>query len=184
MTPRGSTAQPGKPLAVRLRLAGLAATLALTGLAFVFRDQLHQLHHYGYAGIFLLSAIGNASLVLPLPAVATAFVGGGAFNPLAVGVVAASGATIGELTGYLVGASGQAAIANHKLYDRVDGWMRRHGLMTLFALAAVPNPFFDIAGITAGALRFPVRHFLLTTWAGKIVKLLAIAYLGARLLGA
>jgi membrane protein YqaA with SNARE-associated domain len=96
-----------------------------------------------------------------------------------VGVIAAAGAAIGELTGYLAGVAGQAVIENRQMHERLERLMRRYGLLAIFVLAAIPNPFFDVAGIIAGALRFPVQHFLLSAWAGKTVKFLAIAYLGA-----
>jgi membrane protein YqaA with SNARE-associated domain len=61
--------------------------------------------------------------------------------------------------------------------------MRRYGALTICVLATIPNPFFDLAGITAGILRFPVAWFLLCCWAGKTVKFLLIAFLGAQSFG-
>ncbi len=51
--------------------------------------------------------------------------------------------------------------------------------MPVSVLGAVSNPLFDVAGITAGVMGLSVRRFLLITWAGKVVKFLAIAYVGA-----
>lgn len=168
-----------KQFVARTRPIGLLVGLAITGVVFAGQEHLRQLDRFGYGGVFLLSLIGNASLVLPLPTFMAAFAGGGLLDPLAVGVIAAAGATIGELTGYLAGSSGRATIENRETYRRVHVWMRRRGLLTLFVLAAIPNPLFDIAGMTAGVLRFPVPSFLLATWAGKTVKFLVIAFLGA-----
>ncbi len=186
MIRHGPKVQSLKQFFVRIRPIGVLVSLAITGAVIAGQEQLRQLGQHGYAGVFLLSLIGNASLVLPLPTFLTAFVGGGVLDPQAVGVIAAAGATIGELTGYLAGISGRATIENRETYGRVQEWMRRRGLLTLFVLAAIPNPLFDIAGMTAGVLRYPVPAFLLATWAGKTLKFLAIAYLGAgamRLLG-
>ena len=36
---------------------------------------------------------------------------------------------------------------------RLVVWMRRRGWLLLFLMAFIPNPFFDLAGVTAGALR-------------------------------
>jgi uncharacterized membrane protein YdjX (TVP38/TMEM64 family) len=36
-----------------------------------------------------------------------------------------------------------------------------------------------LAGLAAGALRFPVWQFLLACWPGKTIKTVAVAYLGA-----
>ena len=169
----------GGPLVRPLHLLSLGLSIAVTAGVFLFRDHFHVWDGYGYLGIFLLSLIGNASVVLPMPAFLTALAGGSVLNPVVVGVVAAAGATIGELSGYLAGVSGQGVVGNIRGAERVERWMHRYGLTTLFVLAAVPNPLFDVAGIAAGASRMPMRHFLPVTWAGKVVKFLAIAYIGA-----
>jgi membrane protein YqaA with SNARE-associated domain len=163
-----------------LRLAGFGAAIAVTVAVFMWRDHLRDLGEYGYLGIFLLSVVGNATLLFPAPTFVTAYAAGGLFNPVLVGIVAAAGATLGELTAYLAGASGQAVVEDRAFYQRIKGWMERRGWLTLFVLAATPNPLFDVAGFVAGALRFPVMTFLAVTWVGKILKFWLIAFLGAR----
>lgn len=162
-----------------LRLMGLFLAVAITVVIYVYRDRLQDVAGYGYLGIFLISILGNATIVLPVPTFVTAFIGGGVLNPVLVGVVSAAGATLGELTGYLAGFGGQAIVENRAMYERFSGWMERYGLFALFVLAAIPNPFFDVAGIIAGITRIRLPTFLLVTWAGKIVKFILIAYLGA-----
>jgi membrane protein YqaA with SNARE-associated domain len=56
--------------------------------------------------------------------------------------------------------------------------MLRFGMITLFVLSAVPNPFFEIAGLTAGAVRMNFWRFLGAVTAGKILRGLALAYIG------
>lgn len=162
-----------------LRYGGIVIAVAVTAIIFIFRDQLKEVEKYGYVGIFLLNVIGNATIVLPAPTILTAFAGGGVFNPIAVGIIAAAGATIGELTGYLAGLSGQAIVENREAYERFQVFIQKYGLRALFLLAAIPNPLFDLAGIIAGISKIPIPTFLLVTWAGKIVKFLLIAYLGS-----
>jgi len=162
-----------------MRALSLGLAIGITALIFIFRDQLRHLSAYGYLGIFLISLVGNATVILPVPTFLAAFAGGSVFHPILVGVIAAAGAAIGELTGYLAGVAGQAVVENRQMYDRLEQLMRRYGLLAVFVLAATPNPFFDVAGIISGALRLPVHHFLISAWAGKTVKFLAIAYLGA-----
>jgi membrane protein YqaA with SNARE-associated domain len=111
---------------------------------------------------------------------------GGIFNPLGVALAAGSGSAIGELSGYLAGYSGQIVLENVRIYQRIVSWMTDHrplAFLMIFILAAVPNPFFDLAGIAAGALRFPIGHFLLWVWLGKLVKMLLFAYAGYYSLG-
>lgn len=146
---------------------------------FLLREKLVYLQSLGYFGIFLLSLIGNATIVLPMPAILTAFVGGAFLNPFLVGVVSSLGATIGELTGYYAGVGGKEFVTNDKRVKKVEGWMQKYGLWTLFVLAVIPNPAFDLAGIVAGATKVPVYKYFFVVWAGKLIKFLTIAYLGA-----
>jgi uncharacterized membrane protein YdjX (TVP38/TMEM64 family) len=162
-----------------LRVAGLILAVAITVTIYLLRDRLQAVAGYGYVGLFFISILGNATIILPVPTLLAAFLGGGIFNPILVGVISAAGATIGELTGYLAGFGGQAIVENRGMYERFQRWMQRYGLVALFVLAAIPNPFFDVAGIIAGMMRMRVATFMVVTWAGKIVKFVLIAYLGA-----
>jgi membrane protein YqaA with SNARE-associated domain len=49
-------------------------------------------------------------------------------------------------------------------------------IFLLLALSVVPNPLFDLAGITAGVLRYPLWGFLAVVLVGKLLKFLALAY--------
>jgi len=157
----------------------LALAILISVLIFFNRDKFVNLESYGYLGIFLISVLGNATIVLPVPVILTAFLGGGIFNPLVVGVVASLGATIGELTGYMAGISGRGLIENKGKIEKVKNWMSKHGLWTLFVLAVIPNPLFDLAGIVAGATRIPVYKYLIVVWLGKLIKFLVFSFLGA-----
>jgi uncharacterized membrane protein YdjX (TVP38/TMEM64 family) len=163
--------------AVAIAVVAFAIGLKLQGLPEAERHALYD--RFGYLAVFLISTVGNATVIIPAPTFVVAFTGGVFLNPWLVGVVAAAGATLGELTGYMAGLGGQTVIENRQMYDRFERWMQRYGLITLFVLAAVPNPFFDVAGLAAGALGLPVWQFLVAAWAGKTVKFLALAFLGA-----
>ena len=56
--------------------------------------------------------------------------------------------------------------------------MKRYGTLTIFLCAVTPNPLFDLAGIAAGSLRFPVWKFFLACWPGQVAKSLVQAYFG------
>lgn len=161
------------------KLLGLFLAITISFLVFVFRDKFVHLENYGYLGIFLISILGNATIIFPVPVILTAFIGGGIFNPVMVGVVAAFGAGIGELTGYLAGFGGRVAIKKKEKLFKVEKWMDRYGIWALFVLAVIPNPLFDLAGIVAGATKIPVWKFLIVVWLGKMVKFVTISYLGA-----
>jgi membrane protein YqaA with SNARE-associated domain len=134
---------------------------------------------YGYLGVFVLSVLGSATIVVPVPGLVLVFTLGGTLNPLLLGLVSGVGGTLGETTGYLLGYGGRVAIENMSLYHRVEGWMKRWGAATIFILAVIPNPVFDVAGAAAGALRFPLWKFLIYGGAGRIVKHTFVAFAGA-----
>ena len=161
------------------RILALAAVVIITVFVFSIRDRAAELQGYGYPGIFLLSVLANATLILPAPGIALTFTFGAVFNPLGVALAAGAGAALGELTGYLAGFSGQGVFKDSKTYLWLEEWTDRYGGWAILLLAFVPNPFFDLAGTAAGALRMKLSRFLLWTLVGKVLKMLLIAYAGA-----
>ena len=132
----------------------------------------------GYPGVFLLSLLASGGMVFPIPGIAaTCGAAGLSLNLVVVGILAGIGETIGELSGYAIGYGGQSILTGKKMYKRVQRWMERWGMLTLLVLAAIPNPIFDFVGISAGALRYPLRKFLIVVFFGKLFKGIFIAYL-------
>ncbi len=161
------------------KIIGLIFAVILSVVIFIFRDKLVDFESYGYLGIFVISVLGNATIILPVPVILTAFLGGGIFNPILVGLVSSFGATIGELTGYVAGRSGRVVIENNPKFAKIEKWMTKYGLWTIFVLAVIPNPAFDLAGIVSGATKIPVWKYFLVTWAGKFIKFMGFALLGS-----
>lgn len=153
--------------------------LALTILLLVFRDQIDHLEAYGYPGVFLLSILTNATVLVPLPGVVFTSAMGAIFNPFWVAIASGSGATLGELSGYMAGVGGQVWLNNLDWYQRLENWIKKYNHWPIIFLAFIPNPLFDMAGFIAGAGKVPLWKFLLFTWIGKIAKMLLFAYLGA-----
>ncbi len=164
---------------VVLRIAALLAVIAITVYIFSIRDHVEEFAAYGYPGIFLITMMANATVFLPAPGVAVVFAMGAIFNPLLVALAAGTGGAIGELTGYLAGFSGQAVIERMDIYDKVTPWIKKYGGWTILVLSAIPNPFFDIAGIAAGMAKMPLWKFLLFCWGGQLIKMAIFAYAGA-----
>lgn len=165
-----------------IRVFVLLAVVALTIWLVLNRDKIQKLAGLGYPGIFLISVLSNATLILPVPGVLFTSAMGAVFNPWWVALAAGTGATIGELTGYMAGFGGQGIVENRKWYDRISGWMKNYGGVIILVLAIIPNPLFDIAGMVAGSLRMPLWKYLLWSWPGKCIKMLAFALGGAGIL--
>jgi hypothetical protein len=65
------------------------------------------------------------------------------------------------LIGFLAGYGGEIVVQNRPLYGRIEARMKRWGSLAVFVLAAIPNPAFDIAGITGRTFHMHVWQFLM-----------------------
>jgi membrane protein YqaA with SNARE-associated domain len=152
---------------------------------FYFQVEVSRLKDYGYVGVFIVSFIGAASMILPTPALASVVGGGAILNSYLgiptfvwVGIVAGLAEALGEFTGYAAGYGGRIVIQQRPEYKRVQGWMERHGVITMFVMSVIPNPLFDVAGAVAGVVRMPLGRFFLAVLAGKIIKDMYMAAVG------
>jgi membrane protein YqaA with SNARE-associated domain len=169
----------GKALPILARIGALILVVTLTVGIYLLRDQAKWLVNLGYIGIFLLSILANATIILPAPGVAFVFGLGAIYNPFFVALAAGVGAAIGELSGYLAGYSGNIVIQNRAHFQQMMEWMKKYGPWTILVLGFIPNPIFDVAGIIAGMLKMPLWKFLLFCMIGKILKMLLFAYAGS-----
>jgi uncharacterized membrane protein YdjX (TVP38/TMEM64 family) len=162
-----------------LRILAIAAVIGITVYIYSIRDRVEDFAAYGYPGIFLIALMANATVFLPAPGIAVVFAMGSIFNPLGVALAAGTGGAIGELTGFLAGFSGQAVVERSHIHDRINPWIEKYGGWTILVLSAIPNPFFDIAGVAAGIAKMPLWRFLLFCWIGQLIKMAMFAYAGA-----
>ena len=177
-----------------LGLLTVFVTLALAVLIVVKWEAVQELAGYGYAGLFLISALGGATVLIPVPMLAIQFAMGGVLTPwfgpmfmapVFVGIVAGLAETFGALTIYLTGYGGGMPLANaggegrfQRAYLRLMGLMERKGKLTLFLVSAIINPFFYPVSLAAGAVRFGVKKYFAICLAGKTIKCTGIAYAG------
>jgi membrane protein DedA with SNARE-associated domain len=161
-----------------------------------------DLETFGYPGIFLANFFGTATVFIPVPGLTAAgqalIVQGPRelnLNPIGVIVAGSSGMTLAEITAYASGAIGRGVAEERPmplggrlggLFRRFAHWidwlMARYGFATLLVLSAVPNFFFEFAGITAGATRMNFWRFLLAVAIGKTIRVIALVVLGDALL--
>jgi membrane protein YqaA with SNARE-associated domain len=139
-----------------------------------------------YLVVFVTSLISNASIIVPVPIfVAIMIAAASKWNPILVALTASSAGALGEITGYYAGYLGKMIIVTEATpgYEKLVGWMKRHGPLAVFLLSLQPILPFDIAGLISGASRIPLWKFVLPCWAGKFPKYLVGCYLGAKVLG-
>lgn len=161
-----------------LRILALFAVVGITLYIYSIRNRVEQFAGFGYPGVFLIALLANATVLLPAPGVAVIYAMGAIFNPFGVGLAAGLGGTIGELSGYLAGFSGQAVVERMDIYNRIKPWVEKYGGWAILVLSAIPNPFFDIAGIAAGIAKMPLQTFLLFSGIGQLLKMTAFAVAG------
>jgi membrane protein YqaA with SNARE-associated domain len=141
--------------------------------------KIEQMESWGYPGIFIMSFLANATLLLPAPGLLFVFAIAARFPVAKVALFSGLGATLGELSGYLAGFGGQGVISNSDLYQKMVDWTEKRGPIAVMVFAFIPNPFFDLTGMAAGALKMPIRTFLLWAFIGKYFKMYLTALAGA-----
>ncbi len=166
-------------LVAAFQLGGaLVISLAVVVLLIRYASFVDRLGDWGYVGVFLLQLINSATVVLfPVPGHAVIFAVSGTLNPLLIGLFGAAGAALGEITAYMAGRGGSSMVDESRWYKRLESMGTRWRGWAIFIFAASPLPF-DIAGVWAGAIRYPLRRFLLIVAAGKLILVTAIAIAG------
>jgi len=180
----GIKAPAGKRIIPLLTLLVVIAVIVL--LFFRGEEAIAELKGYGYLGAFLISLIGNASVLLPgivLPILS----GLGVFlyhstanlaAPVIVGLLGGAGAAIGEIVGYMAGYSGRAIVLRQQRYNQLQRGVEKWGAVAIFIFTLVPL-FFDLVGLAAGALRFPLWKFILICWLGRTILYVTLVVLAA-----
>lgn len=161
------------------RVLAILFAIGITVVIVLLGNEVDKFARYGLPGAFIISLLGNATLLLPAPSLAIVFALGATLPPLQVGLVSGLGGALGEMTGYLAGYAGSAVIEDREKYERIHEYMAKYGVIPIIVLAIIPNPFFDLAGIAAGTLKMPVWRFLVACFVGKSIKMIAFAYAGA-----
>ncbi|MFW6150333.1 MAG: YqaA family protein [Chloroflexota bacterium] len=164
------------------QIAAFAVVLAASLAALVFGRSYLEIERflaYGYLGLFLISFC-TATILFPLPWEAAVIAAGATLNPLLAGAIATAGATIGELTSYAVGYLGKNLDLGRysQRYQSAQSWMLRYGNFAIFLFALLPVLIFDLIGIIAGSMRYPLWKFIAACFAGRLIRCLTEAYLG------
>jgi membrane protein YqaA with SNARE-associated domain len=156
-------------------LLAIAVLGAMSGLFLFFPIDWEKVGNWGYLGVFVVTFVATASFILPIPYLLIVARAGMFLDPLLVTLVAGLAGALGELTGYVIGASGRDLIARGKWYDKSNHWMVTYGFWCVAFFAFVPNPIFDAIGFAAGVLRYPLWKFVLACFLGKSLKFLLAA---------
>ncbi len=162
---------------------GLILTVALCVLVVVYWDYIVRASRYGYLGVFFISILSGATIIIPVPGLLVVFTLGSILEPVIVGALAGLGEALGSITIYLTGYGGHRAVeklevVEHHYVIKFEDWLRRRGSIAVFLMSSILNPFFYPFVVVAGAIHFGLVRFFFLCWAGKTIKGIGVAYLG------
>ena len=136
---------------------------------------------YGYPGIFLISFIGTASIVLPIPYTIVIFTIGSLriLDPLLVAVSGGAGSVLGEFFGYFLGYYGRAIVSEErqKKMNYILRVFSRYGTIAIFLFALTPLPD-DLLFIPLGIMRYNFPRAFLPCLLGKMLMCFILSYGG------
>lgn len=166
-------------------------TAAVVAATIYYWEDVEALERFGYVGAFIISVLGGATILAPVPMTPVIFVLGAVMRPayapylgpVYVGIAAGMGEAVGGMLIYMTGFTGGIFLPSptnrfYDIYLHITKWMEKRGGVVLFVLSAVINPFFYPAAIAAGAIQFGFKKYMLICWAGKTIKGITVAFAG------
>ena len=134
---------------------------------------------HGYSGAFLISLIGAASVIIPIPYTLMIYFLGHFLDPFLLALASGAGSAVGEFSGYVLGYYGRAVISEERK-RKVDFWLRifnRHGALVVFIFAVSPLPD-DLLFIPLGIVRYSLVKAFVPCLIGKLIMSFIIALAG------
>jgi membrane protein YqaA with SNARE-associated domain len=161
-------------------VAAIAVALNIIAYLMIPPDLAYRLGSLGYIGVFLITLISNATIVVPIPYFGLVAALSPGLSMVGVGIAGALGSVIGESVSFFVGRSGRGVVEQTRFYRWVQRQLEHpwRAFVVLFALSAPPNPAFDVAGLTAGAMGLPYWIFLSAVFLARLVRFGIVAFFG------
>ena len=172
-------------------ILGVIFTVAVIVAVIYYWNDVEALERFGYLGAFIISVLGGATILAPVPMTPVVFFLGAVMRPVSapylgpilVGIAAGTGEAVGGMLVYLTGLAGGVFMPSptsryHDIYFHIMKWMYKRGAIVLFVLSAVINPFFYPAAICAGAIHFGFKKYIIICLLGKTIKGITVAFAG------
>jgi membrane protein DedA with SNARE-associated domain len=136
---------------------------------------------YGYFGIFLVSLLGAASVVIPVPYTLIIFTFGSlrVLDPFLMSISGAMGSATGEFFGYFLGYYGREIVGEDRR-RKMNYFLRvfsRYGAVSIFIFALTPLPD-DLIFIPLGMMRYSLLKAFVPSFFGKLLMCSILAYGG------
>lgn len=158
----------------------LVSTVLLLVITAALLPYIDDIGVWGYVAAFVITALSSATVVMPSPGFAAVLLMAKDLNWLLLGISAGIGGTLGEMTAYYVGTHGTDTLEGHKSYEWFQKGMRKLGGPIILISALVPLLPVDVAGLVAGAVRYPIVKFLIYLAIGKVVMTATLMFLSAK----
>ncbi len=136
---------------------------------------------YGYLGMFIVSFLGAASVLIPIPYTILIFTLGKILDPNLLAISAGAGAAAGEFFGYMMGYCGRALVTDERR-RKMDYMLKvfdKYGPLAIFIFALTPLPD-DLLFIPLGIIRYSFIKTFIPCIIGKMAMSFILAY-GGRL---
>jgi len=178
-------------------ILAILATIGLCAAGIYFKDELMSTDYvvrFGLVGVLIVAFIAGSTfsitaipvpywlVVLTLPGILAPQ--WGVLSPVWVGLMAALGASLGQLITFMIGYGGRGiseritSKINSRFYDRAMSWAQRHGSWAVFLMSAAVNPLHLPMTIAIAALGYPPHKFFIFCFLGVALKSLIIAFCG------
>jgi membrane protein DedA with SNARE-associated domain len=172
--------------AMILAVAGVILTVLMFIAIILLEDQVKVMQKWGYLGAFIISILGGATIIIPVPMLAVvaalASALGTPWEVAILGFSSAAGEVIGALIIYYTGNGAGSAINSpkhsrvQKVFNKMVGFIERRGSWALFAVTFIINPLFYPAAFVCGAIKFRLSKFLTVVIIGKLIKCMTVVY--------
>lgn len=180
---KGGEKIPGVPKAKKPYVE-IAVALAVGAAVLILSERITEFAEFGYLGAFVISLLGSATILVPVPGWAVVAALSKTLDPLLLGILAGVGSAIGELTAYLFG-NGVAQLLLEKRkrdFEKYCEMIRENDFWAIFVLSFLPNPLFDVAGLAAGASKVHWARFLAFCALGRVLRFILFGYAGSAIL--
>ena len=178
-------------------ILAILATIGLCAAGIYYKDELMNTDYvvrFGLVGVLIVAFIAGSTfsvtaipvpywlVVLTLPGILAPQ--WGILSPVWVGLMAALGASLGQLITFMIGYGGRGiseritSKINSRFYDRAMNWAQRHGSWAVFLMSAAINPLHLPMTIAIAALGYPPHKFFIFCFLGVALKSLIIAFCG------
>ena len=136
-------------------------------------------------GVFTIALVDAAAFGIPMDPVIATFVYGDPRRTLLYALMGAFGSAIGSTVPYVIGYKGGEAFLVNKIgqkrFDRIHGNTEKYGELGLMVACIMPPGFpFKLFVFSAGVAEMTYIRFLISIFAGRLVRFLILAALTIR----